>query len=339
MNNPLKSEIDVITAQTRRNPVHILRWRAKEEALKKTPELFLRHKTFFTEDFVFEPDEEIMVYADFTYPSPPLAPDEPPEFGGWPMHRHEFFEMFYVYSGVCTCEYEDQVFNLPPGSLCVLNTRCRHRLLNISDGLVYNIMVRRRMLFSDMFTMLKGNDLFLNFFINSVHGDNDRPSIMLFNIEQGEIAEIYLFSLLREYYRTDSRSQDLMKLMYGSLLVELSRKYKDTDREKSGMTEIMSYISDHWNSVTLASLAKALHYSPSNLSRFFQRNMGRSFSDYLRSFRLDRAAHFLLHTDLGIEKVAEMCGYGQRSSFEKEFKKYTGKTPKEYRRNTNNRQL
>ena len=332
MNNPLKPEIDDITTEIRKNPTHILRWQEKEAELKKTPELFMRHKSFFTEDFVFEPDEEIIVYADFNFPSSPPSPDDPPEFGEQPMHQHEFFEMFYVYSGTCSCEYEDQTFTLPPGSLCVLNTRCRHRLHNSDDGLIYNIMVRRRTLFSDMFTMLKENDLFLNFFINSVHGDNDRPSIMLFDIEQDETAEIYLFSLIREYYRGGAQGPSLMKLMYASLLVELARKYKDTDREKSVMAEIMSYISDHWSSVTLGGLAEALHYSPSHLSRFFQRNMGQSFSDYLRSFRLDRAAHFLLHTDLDIEKTAEMCGYGQRSSFEKEFKKYTGKTPREYRR-------
>lgn len=332
MNNTLRTELDTITAEVRKNPVHILRWQAREEALKKTPELFMRHKAFFTEDFVFEPDEEIKVYADFNYPSPPLSPDDPPEFGAWPMHRHEFFEMFYVYSGVCTCEYENQVFTLGPGSLCVLNTRCRHRLHNSDDGLIYNIMVRRQTLFSDMFAMLKENDLFLNFFINSVHGDNDRPSVMLLNIERGETAEIYLFNLIREYYRGGALGQSLMKLMYASLLIELARKHKDADREKSEMTEIMAYISDHWSSVTLGSLAEALHYSPSHISRSFSRNMGQSFSDYLRGFRLDRAAHFLLHTDLGIEKIAEMCGYGQRSSFEKEFKKYTGKTPKAYRR-------
>lgn len=332
MNNPLKAELDAKIEEIRKNPTHILRWQAKEEALKQTPELFMRHKTFFTDDFVFEPDEDIMVYADFNYPSPPPAPDDPPEFNERPMHRHEFFEMFYVYSGICTCEYEERVFTLHPGSLCVLNTRCHHRLHNSEGGLVYNIMVRRRILFSDMFAMLKENDLFLNFFINSVHGDTESPNVMLFDIEEGEAAEIYLFCLLTEYYRTDSRSHDLMKLMYGALLVELSRKYKNTAREKSAIAEIISYISNHWSTATLYSSASALHYSPSGLSRFFKRNMGMSFSEYIRSFRLDRAAHFLIHTDLGVEKIAEMCGYSQRSSFEKEFKKYTGKTPKKYRR-------
>ena len=329
MINPLKQDIDEITQSIRENPTHIINWLEKEAELKKTPERYLRHKEFYTEEFAFLPDEEIMVYADFNYPTPP-SPEDPPEFNERPMHRHEFFEMFYVCSGVCTCEYEDKVFTLPKGSVCILNTRCKHRLSNSGDGFIYNIMVRRQTLFSDMFSMLKENDLFLNFFINSVHGDTDRPGIMLFDIEPGEIAEIYLFSLIREYYR--GTSQSLMKLMYASLLIELSRKFKLNAHERSDMAEIMAYISDNWPIVTLHSLAEKLHYSPSFLSRSFKRNMGQSFSDYIRSFRLDKAAYFLLHTDQSIDQIAEMCGYSQRSSFEKEFKKHTGKTPGSYRR-------
>ncbi len=337
MENPFKAEIDALTEEVRRRPDHIVRWQEKEAELKKTPELFLRHRKFFTEDFVFEPGEDIMVYPDFNYPLPPRQPWEPPEFSEPVMHSHEFFEMFYVYSGVCECLYEDQVYTLRPGSLCVFNTRCRHRVHNIGgESRIYNIMLRRRALFSDMLPILNENDLFFSFFIDSLHSDDSRPNVMLFELEPGEPAELYIFNLIREYRRGQANSQSLMKLMYAALLVELSRKYMNEPRRDTASPDfarIMAYISENWSQVTLKGLCAEFRMSQSGLSRLFKEKVGTDFSEYIRRFRMDRAARLLTRTGVSIDKVAEICGYSERSSFEKEFKKYIGQTPKQYRTN------
>ncbi len=335
MENPLKDEIERITAEVRRDPAHIRRWLEKEKELKKTPELFLRHRSFFTEDFVFEPDEDITVYPDFNYPLPPRAKDEPPEFSEPVMHSHEFFEMFYVYSGVCECYYEDSVYTLRPGSLCLLNTCCRHRVRNIGDeSLIYNIMLRRSVLLAELLPVLGENDLFFSFFLDSLHSPAAGPNIILFSLESGEAAERWIFNLIREYRLRLPNSQSMMKLMYASLLVELSRKYQSGPPAARGpdFAGIASYISEHWNAVTLKGLSAEFHLSQSSLSRLFRRRVGADFSDYIRRFRMERAARLLLRTALPIEEIAAICGYSQRSSFEKEFKKYAASTPSAYRR-------
>lgn len=336
MENLLKNEIDEIAAEQRRNPIHILRWLEKEERLKKTPELFIKHRSFYTEDFVFEPDEDIMVYADFNYPLPKPALGEPPEFGEYPPHRHEFFEMFYVYSGTCRCIYGGETYVLKPGSLWIFNTRCRHGIHNSDDGFIFNIMVRRSAAESNLLEMLGENDLFLNFFLNSIHGKGDTPAHMCFELNAGEAAELYLFGIIREYYRKQHYSQSMLKLMYASMLLELSRKYRSAPLPSDGpdciIAEIMAYISDHRGDVTLQKLSEKFHYSPAYISRMLLRRTGKNFSDYIRSFRLDRAGYLLAHTELSVDKIAELSGYSQRSSFDKEFKKYCGKTPSAFRR-------
>ncbi len=333
MENPLKAEIDKITAEVRRDPAHIRRWLEKEEELKKSPELFLRHRRFFTEDFVFEPGEDIMVYPDFNYPLPKPKPSDPPEFCDPVLHRHEFYEMFYVYSGLCECIYENQTYALGPGSLCVFNTLCSHRLHNIGgESLVYNIMLREKSFITELVPVLGENDLFFNFFLRSFNGGADRPNLMLFDLEPGGPAEAYVFGLIREYRQGRANSQSMMKLMYASLLIELSRMYMSGGESDGDFAPIMAYISENWSRVTMKELSSLFHISQSGLSRLFKERTGTDFSDYIRRFRMERAARMLARSELTVEKIAELCGYSQRASFDKEFKKFTGVTPCQYRK-------
>lgn len=82
---------------------------------------------------------------------------------------------------------------------------------------------------------------------------------MNFTIESGQMAEFYIFHIILKYYRKSRYSQSAMKLSFSSLLVELSRLYYEThqfsgNETKPDIIEIISYISDHFDSVTLKSL-------------------------------------------------------------------------------------
>ena len=103
----LKQEVEQLIAAMKQNPTHILRWRKQEEELKKTPELYLEHKNIYSEEFVFQPEEDIMVYPDFPYIGYPVTDlEEQKKFEQTYFHRHEFFELFYIYEGTCYCYFK-----------------------------------------------------------------------------------------------------------------------------------------------------------------------------------------------------------------------------------------
>lgn len=334
----LGGEIQSIVRSLRENPQHILNWLKKEQALWDDPEAFVRHKHFYDEDFLFVPDEDIMVYADFYAQLPPM-PSPPEALRLNPPHRHEFFEMVYVYSGEAVIYYNDEEYTLAPGTLWLMDTRCSHGiwLKDRREGLVFNILVRSSTFNASILNMIGENDLFLNFFLSSFGGSDARANYMRFDIESEEIAEFYIFNLISEYYRKAANSQSILKFMYSALLVELSRKYKEKNLLASAelsaeIVDIVSYISDNISTVTLEDISKRFHYSPRQISRLINAHTGMNFSDYLRRFRLGKGAYLLARTDLPAEKIAEIVGYCQRSSFDKEFKKHYGKTPAAYRR-------
>lgn len=81
----------------------------------------------------------------------------------------------------------------------------------------------------------------------------------------------------------------------------------------------------------LKHLAEILNVNASYLSALFKKETGRTLTDYVTQKRVDHATFLLRSTNLQIQTVAQHCGVFDVNYFAKIFKKYTGKSPKEYR--------
>ena len=84
--------------------------------------------------------------------------------------------------------------------------------------------------------------------------------------------------------------------------------------------------------LNMASLADQLGISPVTLAVEFKNETGISPSDYLAVVRLERAKELLRTTDQLVKQVSEAVGYEDDHVFIRRFKKYTGKTPGQYRK-------
>lgn len=84
----------------------------------------------------------------------------------------------------------------------------------------------------------------------------------------------------------------------------------------------------------LIDTARILPLNRSYLSRVFNEGFDQSFSEVVRSYRIEYAKKILkAHPDMSVNKASEMCGFSSDSSFIKAFQKVTGTTPKQFRMN------
>lgn len=83
--------------------------------------------------------------------------------------------------------------------------------------------------------------------------------------------------------------------------------------------------------VTLISAAEQVGRSPSSVSRLFLEATGTTFTDYLTARRMEKANELLSCIEYKIYEVSEMVGYSSPKNFARAYKKYFGRTPREFR--------
>lgn len=81
---------------------------------------------------------------------------------------------------------------------------------------------------------------------------------------------------------------------------------------------------------SLDALSKKLGYDYSYLSRFFKKNVGIAFNEYVNICRLNNACYLLNNTDDTILKCAVESGFDSLRSFNRNFKEQFGISPTEY---------
>ena len=83
--------------------------------------------------------------------------------------------------------------------------------------------------------------------------------------------------------------------------------------------------------LSLKANAKALNVNASYLSTLFKKELGTNLTDYVNGKRVEYAIYLLNTTKLSISAVSQRCGIQDDNYFTKIFKKYVGKTPKQFR--------
>lgn len=97
----------------------------------------------------------------------------------------------------------------------------------------------------------------------------------------------------------------------------------------------LNYVRDNYHdcNLSLKTLAGQMGVNASYLGRQFSLETKEYFSDYLNRIRISQALQLLDDTSWKVSKVAETVGFANVSYFFTIFKKITGKSPGDYRRN------
>lgn len=98
---------------------------------------------------------------------------------------------------------------------------------------------------------------------------------------------------------------------------------------------VIKIIENHYDSrLTAEELSQLVYVSPQYLSRLFKRFLGYSVYEYLTMYRITKAKELLLtQWHLSVQEIAIRVGFQDVSHFIVMFKKITGNTPLEFRKN------
>lgn len=253
-------------------------------------------------------------------------------------HSHTFFEMIYVYSGNAVNQLADNFIPLETGDVCILAPNVSHSLNVFSDSIIINILIRKTS-FSETFIDLFTEKSILGQFFSSTLYEKDSLPYVICRSGRDAMLHSFIEMLMYEgickkdrYARTIK--ENYMRTIFCYLIRNHSEHFEHIPAlsfSTKNISEILSYIREHYTDVHLSELAEHFHYTVPYLSKRIKAETGRSFSEILARLRIKNACILLKTTDLPITEIAIRSGFRKYDVFYKMFQKHIGMPPKTYR--------
>lgn len=108
---------------------------------------------------------------------------------------------------------------------------------------------------------------------------------------------------------------------------------KNYDKRVEDIKTTLTYIKDNYkDKIYISDLAKQVNLNEQYFCRFFKKALGRTPMEYVNEYRIKQTRRLLEETDLPVTDVCLECGYNNLGNFLREFRKNTGTTPLQYRK-------
>jgi AraC-like DNA-binding protein len=107
-------------------------------------------------------------------------------------------------------------------------------------------------------------------------------------------------------------------------------------KESNRLGEVMEYIMRNFDEdISLPKAASMANMGLTTFCNFFKENYRVTFVEYLNLIRVGHACKLLSLNDQTIAEIAYSCGFSTLANFNRQFKKYKGMTPSDYREKLN----
>lgn len=239
-----------------------------------------------------------------------------------PVHKHDFMELVFVFSGTCIHTVEGQSFQQGAGTFTIVNSYTKHELVASPDCLCLTIKVRI--------------DTFRDFHIPNL------PLLAVpvsFNCGDDTFMRDMLLTIYEQQTNEACYHDEIMSLLLQSVLIYCMQNFRDTvkflyagTKLEGRMLEITNYMFENYQNVTLRGLARHFGYSEPYLCKLFREETDTTFTKILRKFKLEQAKKLLQTTDKRLNEICDTVGYSDTTQFIRDFKQQYGNTPAKYRK-------
>lgn len=118
----------------------------------------------------------------------------------------------------------------------------------------------------------------------------------------------------------------------GMVLSKLKLVDVQSGSDDDAVYRLINWCWEHYQEpITEKDAAKALFISERTVSRILAERFRTGFRQLINSFRINNAMRLLSTTSVPVSEIAYECGFGSICSFNRVFREFTGKTPREVR--------
>lgn len=221
----------------------------------------------------------------------------------FPPHRHAIWEILYFISGQIQCRVDQVMYDIQPGTLLVIPPGHVHAEFALTP-------------YVDIYLQISG--------LSDYHW----PLIC----KDGKDRAFYAIcnQIVGEFGGALPQSQEMLELLLRQLDILLMREQrkKEVFSAEYLVNKVDGILKTRFTThLTIKALAHEIGVSPSYLREQYKRLRGVTLMHSLQTMRLDYAINIISNTDMSLEVVAQLTGYGSASHLSRYIKQYTGKSP------------
>ena len=252
-------------------------------------------------------------------------------------HFHQEFQITLIQKGYGTCIIGDYISTFKPGDLFVIGQNLPHVFRsdksfydNEEQNCLSTSLLLSPSFIQNPFFELDELSKFNIFFQNAKRG------IRYSTKNKSKLVELFLD------IKPNKRERGIISVF--EFISKLSNKqnaqylshvdYKQISKEVDGVilnTIFQFTLSNYKNDIHLETVAKMANMSPPAFCRFFKKRTRKTYISFLNEVRIQEACSQILKGDSTISEICFNSGFNTITNFNRQFKKITGFTPKEYR--------
>ena len=259
-------------------------------------------------------------------------------FAHFPLHTHNYVEIFYVVSGSITHIIQGAGITIRAGELLFMNQHVQHEILECGeDDLAVNFIVMPEF-FGKVMQMVGEGNILADFMVNILQQKGGMAQYLYFPVAYDRCIQSLMgniiFSITHKQHNTEHIHQTAMGLLFLYLLNQAEKVRLPSNNEAANMLmmAVRQYIREEYRTGTLHELAGRIGYSQSALSRLIKKYTGMNFKEIQARQRMERAYALLCQTSRPVSEIAAEVGYENQNFFYKRFHLQYDMTPKEARR-------
>ena len=249
------------------------------------------------------------------------------------LHFHNILEIGYCKNGSGELWFEEEKKAYRGGMISVIPGGIAHNTM--SEGLSYWEYV-----FIDVEQLLKEWDGGKGLFRRGVSGRINAGCLLLEEEQCLEMARL-IQEIVREHEQQKPYQKEVIKGLAFSLLMLISRESSEYD-EKQNENEssvygriqgVLEYVQKEYaGAIYSADLAKVVNMSETHFRRLFVQIVDLSPMDYVNMVRVQKACDLMRKNDDSMEQIAVKVGYQTITTFNRNFKKFMGTSPYQWKR-------
>jgi AraC-like DNA-binding protein len=256
-----------------------------------------------------------------------------------PWHYHPELEIVLVTESTGKRFIGDHITDFKPGNLALLGPNIPHTYRNDDKYYEENSILRAKSIVIHFTSASLTND-FLNLpeanmlnrlFEASAFGleitgkTNEKVSNKLFDIVSytGLKRWICLIEILLDIASGNTDVTRITQSPYAGY----------NEKESTRMCNVLNWVMINLtNSITLEDAAAVAQMNPNAFSRFFSLRTRKTFSEFIKELRLQKAAKLLIESELPVTEICFECGYNNISNFNRQFLNYYSMNPVKYKK-------